>query len=121
VRLTGDEDGGEALVREVFAAGVARAGDGGDPVLREMGVGGDGGGIGEAVEFGTALVGAPNAVGREEENFASVVHEREAFNLGREARWRSQPMSRTMPPQKTKQRRPTRSFGIRARAVMKAP
>jgi len=68
---TADQDGGHAFA-DGLAAGVDRAGGGGDPVLGEMAVGrcGD---PGQRIERAAALVGAPDAVGRQQGKFSVVL------------------------------------------------
>jgi hypothetical protein len=65
-----DEGGGEAFA-EVVAAGVDGGGGGAKPVLRKMGVCRRGA-AGEGVEGASALVGAPDAVGREQHELSTV-------------------------------------------------
>src|SRR5690606_38919529 len=72
VGLAADEDLGNAFV-DVFASGYPGTGDGADPVLGEVGVAGLRR-ASELVEGFASGVGAPDAVGREEDEFALVMH-----------------------------------------------
>src|SRR5690606_4590373 len=123
VGLAADEDLGNAFV-DVFASGYPGTGDGADPVLGEVGVAGLRR-AGELVEGFASGVGAPDAVGREEDEFALVVHGdalgkgsgRQTTALSPPSMVRIWPLTKSEAVEARKTQAPVRSAGVPQRAA----